>query len=327
MADEPAKQPRWVWHSSAGLIHHPDVKCADCSSRQLHVSNAEALDEEFKAAVAFKRAEKREIDRLKQILVQRDDEIVFLRAKYTSLKEQIAKSSEHDAQRNPAPPPLAPPTPSSPLLRSGRLQSLPSPNDEHPHLRRPSHPPARPNDRVVSYPTSDPRLPPLQIPSTSMTSNSSNDYPMMDLTDDAPRSGRSMARSPSRSRSRSRSRGRNPFNASHPGVDRAGRPHTFRREIGSLTSADDFASTHPTDFRRLPPLYRRMRIFAVEDVEDLFDRQSHPQNSASKRACSLVGHLYDASMSKPSRMRAQVEEYLVEHYKANMRYTDWYRAG
>ncbi|TCD71840.1 hypothetical protein EIP91_003183 [Steccherinum ochraceum] len=305
MADSevPAKQPRWVWHTSAGAIHHPDMRCTECNVRQLHVSNAEALDDDFKDIVTSKRVDRKEMDKLRRQLSERDAEIAKIRVEVTELNVQVAELTEKvsECERVHAPTPLAvPSSPSlpSPTFLSARNSPLPAMDDE-------PHP-------TPSFETAS-----LNAAGTSQD---------VSVKDAASQASDPKGSKPHPQPSRRKRGPSNQKDSRHHGLNRAGQRHIFRREIGSLMSADDFSRTNPADFQRLPPIYRRARIFAAEDVEDLFDRQSHPNNSASKKACSLLDHLHDASTSKNARLRAPVEAHLMKHYKTNRKHSEWYRA-
>ncbi|TCD71703.1 hypothetical protein EIP91_005469 [Steccherinum ochraceum] len=328
MGEELAKQPRWVWHSSAGFIHHPDAKCSDCNSRQIHVSNAEALDDEFKAAVSLKRADRREIEKLRQILMERDKEISQLRAANADLTAQVAKTLERDNQRRPPVPSAPLPTPPSPVASTAGSppSHVPMDVDRDPRSRRLSYPPPPPQAHVLDedrITTRDPR------PSASHATPNAAPERGRVASDPARHATPSGPRTPPRSnRSRSRSRygGQRAPYPEHRGIKRDGSSHSYRDFIGSAMSKEEFSRADPDEARLLPPVYRRSHIFSVEDVVDLLDRQCYRGNLLSKTACKVLDDLYDYSENRHPRVRLPVEDYVVEHYLANRRYSNWCRA-
>ncbi|TCD71698.1 hypothetical protein EIP91_005464 [Steccherinum ochraceum] len=344
MSEGPAKLHSWVWHSSAGFIHHPEEKCADCNARQLHISHAAALDSGFKAAVTRKRANKKELEKLKQVLGKKDEEIAHLRAENANLKGRIAQTLEHDVQRQleAAVRPSALSTPSSPHGGQNRLahlpparQTLPSPADSPPTRipmdidhdscsRRSSlaYPPPPPQARAMTdhrVTTRDPRpfashvTPSLATERGRVVSDPGHYLTSRPLT--PPHS----TRSPSHPRVSGQ---QPPYPEFYPGIKRDGSPHMYRTAIGSALTYEEFHRINP-NASQLPPQYRRHLIFEVEDVEDLLDRQCDRRNSLSKRACHLLEILYDVSEQKPPHERLPVERYVVEQYPANKKYSRW----
>ncbi|TCD71702.1 hypothetical protein EIP91_005468 [Steccherinum ochraceum] len=346
--EPPCKRSKWVWHTSAGLIHHPDIHCADCAARQLHVSNAEVTDEDFKAGVTARRADRREIERLKGILGQRDEEIEKLREEVRALRAEaedgmVEMRGREDGraaetqyayradQRLPTPPsPFLRTAGSSTASTSCEYDSRQSDPRRQPGMYPPS--PAYPHpyaeERVFVPATRDPRLSPsVSVPLPTPERETRDTPPHLNTNTNANASKKTRnQRKRSRSVSVPRPRKQPP---PQDGVSRSGARITFRRVLGSLTPLQDFAAHNPTEYRLLPEVYIQHRIFTPDDVEDLFERQCHPNNCMSKKSCTLLDDLYTQAMvqGKSSRSRTRVENYVVQHYGTNRAYSEWFKGG